>query len=87
MQHFMLKLTLYHYICKLYSICLCNFSLLSSSLSIFQVKFLVISSIQVLPKKAQVLPRIIGGHDLVPYDKDAAKFMGQNWDDDAEVSR
>lgn len=36
---------------------------------------------KVYPKKAQVLPTIIGGRDLVPYDKDASKLT-ENWNND-----
>lgn len=39
-----------------------------------------------LPLKAQALPVIIGGHDLVPYDKNVAKLAEQNWDDEPEVN-
>lgn len=42
--------------------------------------------IQVLPLKTQALPVIIGGHDLVPYDKNAAKLAEQDWDDEPEVN-
>jgi len=38
---------------------------------------------KVLPRKAQALPKIIGGHELIPYDKDAAKF--ELIDDEVEV--
>ena len=35
--------------------------------------------------KAQALPVIIGGHDLVPYDKNAAILAEEEWDDEPEV--
>lgn len=40
---------------------------------------------KVLPIKVQALPIIIGGRDLVPYDKNAAKLAEQSWDDEPGV--
>ncbi|XP_015910375.1 nibrin isoform X2 [Parasteatoda tepidariorum] len=39
---------------------------------------------KVYPKKSQALPKIIGAHELVPYDKVTAQIPNEEWDDHAE---
>ncbi|KAF8768244.1 Nibrin like protein [Argiope bruennichi] len=39
---------------------------------------------KVQPKKSQTLPRIIGSHELVAYDKVAAEISAANWDEPDE---
>ncbi|GBN21410.1 hypothetical protein AVEN_246368-1 [Araneus ventricosus] len=39
---------------------------------------------KVQPRKAQTLPRIIGSHELVAYDRVAAEVSGVNWDEPLE---
>ncbi|XP_054720587.1 nibrin-like isoform X2 [Uloborus diversus] len=39
---------------------------------------------KVYPLKAQALPRIIGIHELIPYDRDTVKICNEEWDNPVE---